>query len=84
MTKDLEDPLIMTSVRSLIDVPIHFLVAKTWDFHVDLALGISLEENIEAIKDSVLSKRQAVKNHLLTANIFLTDTNQILNSRLNV
>jgi 2-isopropylmalate synthase len=29
------------------------LVAKTWDFHVDVALGISLEENLEAIRDSV-------------------------------
>ena len=29
------------------------LVAKTWDFHVDIALGISLDENISAIKESV-------------------------------
>jgi 2-isopropylmalate synthase len=29
------------------------LVAKTWDFHVDVALGISLEENLEAIRESV-------------------------------
>jgi 2-isopropylmalate synthase len=28
------------------------LVAKTWDFHVDVALGISLDENLEAIRDS--------------------------------
>ena len=28
------------------------LVAKSWDFHVDVALGISLEENLAAIKDS--------------------------------
>ena len=28
------------------------LVAKTWDFHVDVALGISLEENLAGIKES--------------------------------
>ena len=29
------------------------LVAKAWDFHVDVALGISNEENIAGIKESV-------------------------------
>ncbi|MBZ0218608.1 MAG: citramalate synthase, partial [Fimbriimonadaceae bacterium] len=29
------------------------MVAKAWDFHVDLALGISNEENLAAISDSV-------------------------------
>ena len=29
------------------------LVAKTWDFHVEVALGISLEENLDGIKESV-------------------------------
>jgi 2-isopropylmalate synthase len=29
------------------------LVAKTWDFHVDVALGISLDENVAGIKESV-------------------------------
>lgn len=29
------------------------LVGKTWDFHVDVALGITLEENLDAIKESV-------------------------------
>ena len=29
------------------------LVGKGWDFHVTLALGISLEENLELIRDSV-------------------------------
>jgi len=29
------------------------LVGKTWDFHVDVALGITLEENLQGIKDSV-------------------------------
>lgn len=29
------------------------LVAKSWDYHVDIALGISNEENLECITDSV-------------------------------
>ena len=34
------------------------LVAKSWDYHVDVALGISNEENVEAIADSVKAVRQ--------------------------
>lgn len=29
------------------------LVAKSWDYHVDLALGISNEENLDSIRESV-------------------------------
>ncbi|MDJ0514218.1 MAG: citramalate synthase [Methyloceanibacter sp.] len=29
------------------------LVGKTWDFHVDVALGISCDENLAGIKDSI-------------------------------
>ncbi len=29
------------------------IVGKSWDFHVDVALGISLEENLELIADSI-------------------------------
>jgi len=29
------------------------LVAKAWDFHVDVALGISLDENLDGIRESV-------------------------------
>ena len=29
------------------------LVGKTWDFHVKLALGVSLDENIDMIRDSI-------------------------------
>jgi 2-isopropylmalate synthase len=40
------------------------LVAKTWDFHVDVALGTTLEENLAAIEDStaavVASGREAL------------------------
>lgn len=37
------------------------LVAKTWDYHVDVALGITLDENILSIKESV----DAVKKNQL-------------------
>jgi len=33
-------------------VPAICLVGKTWDFHVDVALGITKEENLENIKES--------------------------------
>ncbi len=33
------------------------MVAKSWDFHVDLALGISNQENLDAIRDSVRAVR---------------------------
>ncbi len=59
-------------LRSLIDAHSDSicLVAKTWDFHVDLALGISLEENIEAIKDSVLSIKENNKEPLIDCEHF--------------
>ncbi len=28
-------------------------VAKSWDYHVEFALGCTLEENLESIRDSV-------------------------------
>ena len=34
------------------DTPAVCLVGKSWDFHVDIALGISNEENLENIKES--------------------------------
>jgi 2-isopropylmalate synthase len=40
------------------------LVAKAWDFHVDVALGITLQENLDGIKESteavVASGREAL------------------------
>ncbi|GIS06454.1 MAG: hypothetical protein CM15mP109_12100 [Candidatus Dadabacteria bacterium] len=29
------------------------LVAKTWDYHVDVALGVTLDENLKSIEESV-------------------------------
>ena len=31
------------------------LVAKTWDYHVDVALGVTLDENLKSIEESVMS-----------------------------
>lgn len=41
--------------RQILDAPSEAvcLVAKSWDYHVDVALGISNAENIESIRDSV-------------------------------
>ena len=43
-----------TGLSALINTkaPAICLVGKSWDFHVDVALGISNEENLENIKDS--------------------------------
>ena len=35
------------------DTPVVTLVAKSWDFHVETALGATLEQNLEMIQDSV-------------------------------
>ena len=46
------------------------LVAKTWDFHVDLALGISLDENIDAIKESVDAVKSSNKESIIDCEHF--------------
>ncbi len=46
------------------------LVAKTWDFHVDIALGISLDENISAIKESVDSVVASNKESIIDCEHF--------------
>jgi 2-isopropylmalate synthase len=46
------------------------LVAKTWDFHVDVALGISLEKNLEGIKDSVAAVVASGREALLDCEHF--------------
>jgi 2-isopropylmalate synthase len=45
-------------------------VAKTWDYHVDLSLGITLEENLEVIRDSVAVARAAGREVMLDAEHF--------------
>ena len=46
------------------------LVAKTWDFHVEVALGISLEENLQAIAESVAAVVASGREALLDCEHF--------------
>jgi len=46
------------------------LVGKTWDFHVDVALGISLEENLEGIRESVAAVVASGREALLDCEHF--------------
>jgi 2-isopropylmalate synthase len=46
------------------------LVGKTWDFHVRVALGISLAENLELIRDSVAAVRERKGEALFDAEHF--------------
>jgi len=45
-------------------------VAKTWDYHVHVALGCTLEENIEGIADSVAHVRKAGREVILDCEHF--------------
>jgi 2-isopropylmalate synthase len=46
------------------------LLAKTWDFHVDVALGITLEENLQGIKESVAAVVTSGREPLLDCEHF--------------
>jgi len=46
------------------------LVAKAWDFHVDVALGITNEENLESIRDSVRATVAAGRESMIDAEHF--------------
>jgi 2-isopropylmalate synthase len=46
------------------------LVGKTWDFHVDVALNIPREENLEIITDSVAASKAAKGEALFDAEHF--------------
>jgi 2-isopropylmalate synthase len=46
------------------------LVGKTWDFHVDVALGTSLEENLAGIKESVAAVVASGREALLDCEHF--------------
>ena len=61
------------------NTPAVCLVGKSWDFHVDIALGISNEENLENIRESANILLKKIKNLCLMQNIFLMDIKQILN-----
>ena len=45
-------------------------VAKSWDYHVGLALGISFEDNLEVIRDSIATARAAGREVMLDAEHF--------------
>ncbi|MFB9951219.1 citramalate synthase [Rhizobium puerariae] len=45
-------------------------VAKSWDYHVRVALGCSNEENLESIRDSVAATRQAGKEAMVDCEHF--------------
>src|SRR5688572_19051026 len=59
-------------LRSLIDAKSGALcfVAKTWDYQVRVALGISEEENLQSIAQSVAAAREAGKEVLLDCEHF--------------
>jgi 2-isopropylmalate synthase len=46
------------------------VVAKTWDFHVEVALGISLEENLQGIRESVAAVVASGREALLDCEHF--------------
>ncbi len=46
------------------------LVGKTWDFHVDVALGISPDENVEGIRESVAAVVASGREALLDCEHF--------------
>jgi len=50
--------------------PVACIVAKTWDFHVDLALGIEQAENLAMIGDSLAHLRQGKREGMLDAEHF--------------
>jgi 2-isopropylmalate synthase len=46
------------------------LVAKSWDYHVEVALSITLDENLEAVTDSVRAVREAGREALIDCEHF--------------
>ena len=61
------------------NAPAICLVGKSWDFHVDVALGITKEENLENIRESVKLFIKNKENLCLMLSIFLMDIRKILN-----
>ena len=47
------DPSLSAVLNS--DVQTFCLVGKTWDFHVDVALGITNDENLETIRETIVA-----------------------------
>jgi 2-isopropylmalate synthase len=62
------DPGLNTLLTSAADAVC--MVGKTWDFHVDVALGIAQDENIAMISDSVAHAKTRVSEALFDAEHF--------------
>ena len=73
------DPSLSAVMNS--NAPSICLVGKSWDFHVDVALGISNEENLENIRESARHVIKEKKNLCLMLNIFLMDIRLTLNTQ---
>ncbi|MCC7428946.1 MAG: citramalate synthase [Alphaproteobacteria bacterium] len=50
--------------------PVVTLVGKTWDFHAEVALGVSLDENLAMIRDSVAEARRRAEEVVFDAEHF--------------
>ena len=50
--------------------PCTCIVAKAWDFHVDVALGITLDENLELIRDTIAAAKARGNEPMLDAEHF--------------
>ena len=62
------DPILAPVLQSVSDAAC--LVGKTWDYHVDVALGVPREDNLQAISESMAAVRQASKEAMFDAEHF--------------
>lgn len=62
------DPNILALLEA--ETPVVTLVGKSWDFHVDQALGISLEQNLQIIRESVAFFKERHKEVVFDAEHF--------------
>ncbi|MCX5750607.1 MAG: citramalate synthase [Candidatus Saganbacteria bacterium] len=63
-----EDPILKALIDA--DTPVVSIFGKTWDFHVQDALKITLEENLELIADSISYLKKAGKEVIFDAEHF--------------
>jgi len=63
-----EDPNIAALLEA--DTPAVTLVGKSWDFHVECALGTTLEENLRMVKDSITYLKKRDKEVIFDAEHF--------------
>jgi 2-isopropylmalate synthase len=63
-----EDPNIVALLAA--ETPAITVVGKSWDFHVEKALGTTLEENIKMIKDSIAYLKERDKEVIFDAEHF--------------